>query len=121
MDIESLEGRLVESYERLTLSLIDVNNSIVVNDAILEEDKTHMDVMPADVRASEEHLQKASRHLQEAYRAVKDIHQSLLRMIDEMPVPLVSLPCSSLNSQTYRAGLLRTIRENLELLVEHRE
>ncbi len=121
MDIESLETRLVESYERMIVSLIDVNNSIVVNDAVLEDDKTHMDVMPADVRASEEHLQKASRHLQDAYRAVKDIHQSLLKMIEDMPVPLVSLPCSNLNTQTYKESLLRNIRDNLELLADHKQ
>ena len=121
MDIESLEAKLVESYERMIASLIDVNSSIVINGAVLEDDKTHMDVMPADVRESEEHLQKASRHIQEAYRAVKDIHQSLLKMIDGMPVPLASLPGSKLNTHTYKDSILRHIRDNLDLLTDHKD
>jgi hypothetical protein len=55
--------------------------------------------------------------MQEAYRALKDIQQSLLKTIDDMPVPLVSLPASNLNAQTYRDSILGNIRDNLERLV----
>ena len=109
--LEQVENEVLQSYQMLIRALEQLKPNFKTEDSQFDKDSLGDEVSNCSKRVN-----SANKEIKAAYKSLEECQKKLVKIIDEIPDTLVTMPCGNINEMTYKQSLLENIKKNLEQL-----